>query len=113
MEIESFLKKSEGDWISMRSGHSLAFKQFEEVVSNIKIKILNKNESRVINFLDKSNYTKQNLICPFEIKWEGNSNWQEGHSDKELSGYSRLIPIPYSLNTGVIWASVACQRGPR
>ena len=68
MEIESFLKKSEGNWVSMRSGHSLAFKQFEEVVSNLKIKILDSNESRVLNFLKKSNFKQKNLICPFEIK---------------------------------------------
>ena len=106
MEIESFLKKSEGNWLSMRSGHSLAFKQFEEVVSNLKIKILDSNESRVLNFLKKSNFKQKNLICPFEIKWEGNSNWEEGHSDKELSGYSLLIPIPYSSNTGIILRSL-------
>ena len=106
MEIESFLKKSEGNWISMRSGHSLAFKQFEEVVSNLTIKILNTNDSRIINFLAKSNFKKKNPICPFEIQWEGNSNWQEENPDKELSGSSLLIPIPYSSNTGIILRSL-------
>ena len=77
MEIEHFLKRSEGNWISMRSGHSLAFKQFEEIISNLKIKLLNKNEPKVRDFLDKSNYASEIPICPFEIKWKGKSNWQE------------------------------------
>mgnify|MGYP000081286167 CR=1 FL=1 len=106
MEIESFLKKSEGNWISMRSGHSLAFKQFEEVISNLNIKILNANDYRIINFLDKSNFKKKKPICPFEIKWEGNSNWQEGNAAKELSGSSLLIPIPHSSNKGIILRSL-------
>ena len=30
MTIEQFIAQSEGSWKSMRSGHSLAFQQFEE-----------------------------------------------------------------------------------
>ena len=37
MTIEQFIAQSEGSWRSMRSGHSLAFQQFEEVLSEITI----------------------------------------------------------------------------
>ena len=56
MEIEEFVRQSEGEWDSMRSGHSLAFKQFEEVISNLSIKMLSIEESRIRNFLKKSKY---------------------------------------------------------
>ena len=37
MQIEQFFLKSVGEWNSMRSGHSLAFQEFEEIRSKIKI----------------------------------------------------------------------------
>ncbi len=106
MEIESFLKRSEGNWISMRSGHSIAFKQFEEIISEIEIKILSKEESRVTSFLDQSKFKSEMPICPFEIKWEGYSNWQEETDNEDMKGYSLLIPIAYSSNTGIILRSM-------
>ena len=38
MDIEQFVAHSLGEWRSMRSGHSLAFQQFEDVLSEISIK---------------------------------------------------------------------------
>ncbi len=38
MDIEQFVALSLGEWRSMRSGHSLAFQQFEDVLSEISIK---------------------------------------------------------------------------
>ncbi len=106
MDIESFLKISEGNWVSMRSGHSLAFKQFEEVVSNLTIKLLSEEEPKITKFLNKSKYKNEKPICPFEIKWEGKSNWYEENNEKELSGSSLLIPINHSINSGVILRSM-------
>ena len=40
MNIEQFVAQSEGEWRSMRSGHSLAFQYFEDVLSEIKICLL-------------------------------------------------------------------------
>ena len=37
MNIEEFFLKSVGEWNSMRSGHSLAFQEFEEIRSKVKI----------------------------------------------------------------------------
>ena len=48
MNIEEFFLKSVGEWNSMRSGHSLAFQEFEEIRSKIKIVPSKKNDSRVI-----------------------------------------------------------------
>ena len=40
MNIEQFVEQSTGEWRSMRSGHSLAFQQFEEVLSIVEINAL-------------------------------------------------------------------------
>ena len=47
----------------MRSGHSLAFQEFEEIRSKIKIAPTNSNGSRVIKFL------KYNLITNNEFRF--------------------------------------------
>ncbi|MEK9631275.1 MAG: phycobiliprotein lyase, partial [Synechococcus sp.] len=51
MDIAQFVERSEGQWRSMRSGHSLAFQQFEEVLSQITIERLDLNDQRVIDLL--------------------------------------------------------------
>jgi len=51
MKIEDFFLKSVGEWNSMRSSHSLAFQEFEEIRSKIKIVQMKNNESKVIKLL--------------------------------------------------------------
>ena len=46
MDIEQFVAHSLGEWRSMRSGHSLAFQQFEDVLSEISIKSFEIIESK-------------------------------------------------------------------
>ena len=60
MNIEEFFLRSVGEWNSMRSGHSLAFQEFEEIRSKIKITPVNRNDSRVIELL------KDNLVTTNE-----------------------------------------------
>ncbi len=105
MEIEAFVKQSEGNWISMRSGHSLAFKQFEEVLSNIKIRLLKANDQKVISFLKNTNYSQGEPISPFEIEWSGQSNWDEEKPKEEMQGSSLLIPVENLNNSGIILRS--------
>jgi len=51
MSIEQFVARSEGQWRSMRSAHALAFKQFEDVISTIKIVRLASNNQDVVDYL--------------------------------------------------------------
>ena len=106
MEIEHFVNKSVGEWTSMRSGHSLAFKQFEEVISDIKINLLSKQDRKVQDFLTLSGYSEGEVISPFEIEWSGTSNWEDTQAIKEqLKGNSLLIPIKHSSNSGIMLRS--------
>ena len=52
MTIEQFVAQSSGKWRSMRSGHSLAFQQFEEVLSEVMIEEISKEDSAVKQLLE-------------------------------------------------------------
>ena len=106
MEIEQFFLKSVGEWNSMRSGHSLAFQEFEEIRSKIKILPAKKDDSRVIKLL------KNNLITPYEekkaflISWDAKSDWNDENKKENSSGESILVPVQISKKEGKLIRSV-------
>ena len=102
MLIESFFLKSVGEWNSMRSGHSLAFQEFEEIRSNVKISTLNKNDDEVIQLLEDNSISRNEVKIPFLIKWESKSDWNEENQKENSSGESILIPIEISEKEGKI-----------
>ena len=106
MNIEEFIKKSEGEWRSMRSGHSMAFQQFEEIVSKIKIKILPKTDKEVIHLLESNNSLNKNIGSPFVINWNSESDWDVTNGSSSTNGSSILIPIPESAKEGLILRSL-------
>ena len=106
MNIEEFFLRSVGEWNSMRSGHSLAFQEFEEIRSKIKIVPSKSNDSRVIKFL-KDNLINTNAINKaFLINWEAKSEWGEENHKENSSGQSILVPIEISKTEGTIIRSV-------
>ena len=106
MNIEDFFLKSVGEWDSMRSVHSLALKEFDEIRSKIRIAISNSNDSQV-NKLLKDNLITTNLINKvFLIYWEAKSNWGEEIENMNTCGESILIPIEISKTEGKIIRSV-------
>ena len=106
MNIEEFFIKSVGEWNSMRSGHSLAFQEFEEIRSKIKIVPSKSNDSRVTKFL-KDNLINTNIINKtFLINWEAKSEWGEENQNGNSSGESILVPIEVSKTEGKIIRSV-------
>jgi len=106
MNIEEFFLKSVGEWNSMRSGHSLAFQEFEEIRSKIKIVPSKSNDSRVTKFL-KDNLINTNIINKtFLINWEAKSEWGEENQKENSSGESILVPIEVSKTEGKIIRSV-------
>ena len=108
MEIEEFVDKSIGEWRSMRSGHSLAFQHFEEVISKIKIKLLAEDDQKVLNCIKRltNRIDSSKAVSPFLVSWEAESNWGEEIEDKYSSGECILVPIPSSHKQGVMLRSV-------
>ena len=106
MNIEEFFLKSVGEWNSMRSGHSLAFQEFEEIRSKIKIVRSKRNDSRVIKFLKDNLITTNAVNKAFLINWEAKSEWGEENQKENSSGESILVPIEISKTEGKIIRSI-------
>ena len=106
MNIEEFFLKSVGEWNSMRSGHSLAFQEFEEIRSKIKIVPSKKNDSRVIKFLKDNLITTNAVNKAFLINWESKSEWDDDNQRESSSGESILVPIEISKTEGKIIRSI-------
>ncbi len=106
MNIEEFFLKSVGEWNSMRSIHSLAFQEFEEIKSKVKIVPSKCNDSRVLKFLKDNLKTTNAVNKAFLINWEARSQWGEDNQEENSSGQSILVPIEISKTEGKIIRSV-------
>ncbi len=106
MKIEQFIALSEGEWTSMRSSHSLAFKQFEQVVSKLRIKALLGEDTRVIELLKSENIKDIKPVRPCLMEWQAESDWGSLNNDDKSSGSCILIPLPQSNTNGMIIRSV-------
>ncbi len=106
MQIEQFFLKSIGEWKSMRSGHSLAFQEFEEIRSKIKIIPAQANDSRVIKLLKDNFITQNEGKKAYIISWEAKSEWADENQKENTSGESILVPIEISQTEGKLIRSV-------
>ena len=106
MQIEEFFLKSVGEWNSMRSGHSLAFQEFEEIRSKIKIIPANINDSRVIKLLKANSITTNEINKAFVINWEARSEWDDEDQKENSSGESILVPLEIPKTEGKIIRSI-------
>ena len=106
MNLQSFVERSEGQWRSMRSGHSLAFQQFEEVLSQITIERLDASDPRVIDLLRVASSQQGTPQAPFRMEWCAESDWEPDDPSEVSSGSCVLVPIPTNEESGVLLRSV-------
>ena len=77
MDIEQFVAQSIGEWRSMRSGHSLAFQQFEDVLSEISIKAFIGDIDQLHDLIEASSQPSDSqYISPFSMEWSAESDWE-------------------------------------
>ena len=105
MNIEQFVAQCEGTWRSMRSSHSLAFQQFEEVLSEIRIQKVNSEDPEVIQLLKSTTSHNSMPVSPFKMEWQAESDWEPNVKSEVTSGSCLLIPIPKTHEKGVILRS--------
>jgi phycoerythrin-associated linker protein len=109
MTIEQFVAQSSGKWRSMRSGHSLAFQQFEEVLSEVTIEAISKDDSAVKQLLKSSLANKHNLetiSSPFKMEWCAESDWEPEDPSEVSSGSCIIIPLVKDISSGTLIRSV-------
>ena len=109
MTIEQFVAQSSGKWRSMRSGHSLAFQQFEEVLSEVTIEAISKDDSAVKQLLESSLTNKHDLetiSSPFKMEWCAESDWEPEDPSEVSSGSCIIIPLVKDISSGTLIRSV-------
>ncbi|MGF1523599.1 MAG: phycobiliprotein lyase [Leptolyngbyaceae cyanobacterium] len=92
MDIQEFVAQSIGHWRSQRSAHHLAFAHFEAVESEIEIMPLTCEDAPVIDLCKSYGIDPKQTVSPFQMRWEGRSDWDEG--EEVLQGSSVLVPVP-------------------
>ena len=98
--INQFIKKSLGEWKSIRSTHSLVFQEVENSTSKIVIKELEIKNNNVVELLEKYNLRSNSTIIAISINWEVVSDWEieeEIEEDKTI-----LLFLPKDKNKGIV-----------
>jgi len=90
----------------MRSGHSLAFQQFEEVLSQITIERLDLSDERVVQLIKTESRLEGSPDCPFRMEWSAESDWEPDDPSEVSAGSCILAPIPSSDTSGILLRSV-------
>ena len=106
MDLEQFVAQSEGSWRSMRSGHSLAFQQFEEVLSEVKIESLELNNPEVVSLLETSAKVMGEPKAPFRMQWRAESDWEPDDPEAVAEGSCILVPVQTAPTTGLLLRSM-------
>ena len=107
MNIEQFVAQSIGEWRSMRSGHSLAFQQFEDVLSEISIKAFNDNPNKISELIKASSESSDSQYqSPFFMEWNAESDWEPDDPSEVASGSCLIVPIPSDETSGKLLRSV-------
>ena len=109
MTIEQFVAQSSGKWRSMRSGHSLAFQQFEEVLSEVTIEEIDKENTAVKQLLESTIITNQDdhlVTSPFRMEWCAESDWEPEDPSEVSSGSCIIVPLTKDNYSGKLIRSV-------
>ena len=98
--INQFIKKSLGEWKSIRSTHSLAFQEVENSTSKITIKDIELNNTKVLALLKKYELKHTPSVIAISISWQAISDWEE--EEKSLEDQTILLFLPRDKNTGIV-----------
>ena len=98
--INQFIKKSLGEWKSIRSTHSLAFQEVENSTSKIVIKELEIKNKNVYKLLEKYNLSSNPSVIAISISWQAISDWEVDQKIDEDE--TILLFIPRAKNKGIV-----------
>ena len=101
--INQFLKKSLGEWKSIRSTHSLAFQEIENSTSKILINELEINNQKVLDLLDKHQLNSKSYFIPISISWRAISDWEVNQTFEE--DQIVLLFVPRDKKSGIVLRS--------
>lgn len=103
MDIEQFVALTEGEWRSMRSAHSLAFQQFEDVLSEITVQKISETNSDLQTILKKEgDLNVSDIRSPFLMKWAAESDWEPDDPNDVANGECIIVPMPKNEKSGIL-----------
>ena len=97
--IKEFIDKSIGEWKSIRSTHTLAFQEFENTNSTLKITYQDIESEEVLEIKNKLKFSK-NISFAIKISWKSISEWSTENKSQESN--TILIFIPKDEYTGTL-----------
>ena len=100
LKINQFIKKSLGEWKSIRSTHSLAFQEVENSTSKIVIKELEIKNKNVYKLLEKYNFSSNPSFIAISISWQAISDWDIDQKPEENK--TTLLFLPKNKNKGIV-----------
>ena len=98
--INEFIKRSLGEWKSILSTHSLAFQEFENSTSKIKIKDIAIKNKKVVELLERYNKINSSTVIALSISWQAVSDWEEDQKCEE--DQTILLFLPRDKNSGIV-----------
>ena len=98
--INQFIDKSIGEWKSIRSTHTLAFQEFENSISKIHIKHINKKNKKVVEIFKNYKFSLNLESIAISINWQAISDWD--NSDILNGDETILIFLPKDENSGIV-----------
>ena len=100
VKINQFIKKSLGEWKSLRSTHSLAFQEVENSTSKIVIKELDIKNKKVVELLEKNSLSSKTSVIPISINWQAVSDWEM--DEKLEENRTTILFLPKYKNKGIV-----------
>ena len=97
--IKEFIGKSIGEWKSIRSTHTLAFQEFENTNSTLKITYQDIESEEVLEIKNKLKFSK-NISFAIKISWKSISEWSTENKSQESN--TILIFVPKDEFTGIL-----------
>ena len=92
----------------MRSGHSLAFQQFEDVLSEVQISSVDEKDADIQSLIQSSSLDESTATvqAPFRMSWSAESDWEPDDPSEVSSGQCLIVPVPIDAQHGHLLRSL-------
>ncbi|KAJ1472264.1 CpeS-like protein-domain-containing protein [Baffinella frigidus] len=91
MTVENFWERCVGTWTGLRSSHSIAFGQIEQVNSDMKIVRCGDDDEELIQICKTYGYTPSDCVSILRVSWESTSDWDDHEKVTEGSSVVALV----------------------
>ncbi len=88
--VMDFFRQSEGQWMTQRTSHHLAFRQSENGRSTLLISVLDIDDPKVVSTCQMHDVDPALAAGGARVRWNGEQDWD----NDEYKGDVILVPLP-------------------